>query len=64
MALDVHIHRRWHGSEQVIVQRGDLDSAFGNTLHHRIDLIARQDQIAHDHGAVCGFLERQPRSER
>ena len=44
----------------MIVQGGDLDAAVLEALQDRIDLVRRQDEIAHDHDVVPHPLEREP----
>jgi len=64
MALDMHVHRRWCGSKQVVVEGRDLDATLRKALHHRIDLLVGEDKIAHYHRALVGLHKRQPGPER
>ena len=64
MAADMHVERRGAGAQQVIVHGGDLEAAFDQLEHHRIDLGLQQHEIAHDHGAAMRRLERDPAAKR
>ena len=64
VALDVHVHGRRLRPQQVVVQGGDLDAALGQAAHDRVDLGLGEDEVAHDHGLVAGFLEGEPGAER
>jgi hypothetical protein len=60
---DVHVQRRGLGTQQVVVQRSDLDAVLLQLLHHRADLVLGQHKVAHDHGRVVAGLEREPGAE-
>src|SRR5262249_28895946 len=49
--------------EEVVVQRGHLESVVEGCAHCRIHLGLRQDDVAHDHRLVARRLERGPRRE-
>ena len=48
----------------MVVKRGDLDPVLEELLHHRIDLVMGQDQVAHDHRLIAHRLEGEPGAER
>ena len=64
MAADVHVERRGAAAQQMIVDRGDLEAAFDQLDHHRIDFGLEQHEIAHHHGPAMRGLERDPAAER
>ena len=53
MPCDVHVHRAGLGAQEVIVEGRDLDPALEELLHHRVDLVLGEDEVAHDHGLVA-----------
>jgi hypothetical protein len=48
----------------VIVERGDVDAAFFELLHHRVHLLLQQDEIAHHHRTIADRLEGEPAAKR
>ena len=46
------------------MHRGDLEAAFEQLRHDRIDLGLQQHEVAHHHGAIMHRLERDPAAER
>src|SRR5215207_4073765 len=47
----------------MVVERGHLDPVLEERLHHRVDLLAGEDEITHDHGVVAHRLECKPGTE-
>ena len=64
VAHHVHVHGRGLGAQQVIMERGDIDAAFFELLHHGVHLVLQQDEIAHHHRCIVDRLEGQPTTER
>jgi len=65
MPGDVHIHGVGCVPQQMVVERGDLDSAGDKLGHHRIHFGIGEHQIAHDHRLTPAMrYERQPGAER
>jgi hypothetical protein len=52
------------GSERkVIVERGHLDAVLDKRLHHRVDLLAGEYEVTHDHRLVAHWHEGEPGAE-
>ena len=64
MALVVHVHHCRLGAQQMVVDGGDFHALLDQLLHHRIHFFLQQHQIAHHHGLLTAFLERQVAAER
>jgi hypothetical protein len=60
MASDMHVERRGTGTQQVVVHGGDLESAFDQLEHHRIDFGLQQNEVAHHHRFPMHRFERDP----
>src|SRR5262245_35317701 len=63
MSSDMHIESWRICAQQVVVNRGDLQSAIDQLRHHWIDFGFQKDEIAHNHGATMHGLERNPAAE-
>jgi hypothetical protein len=59
----MHVKGRRSGAQQMVVQRGHLETFSKQLAHHWIDLVLGQDEIAHHHGLVPHRLEREPAAE-
>ena len=64
MAENMHIEGRGLCAQKMIMERGDLDAAFGKLGHHRRDLRFGQHEITHHHGGVAIRPEGEPGAER
>src|SRR5262249_46088443 len=62
-AADVHEEHVWVIKEEVVVQRGHLESVVEGRAHRGIHLWLGQDDVAHDHRLIAGRLECGPRRE-
>ena len=60
MAANMQVEGLGVRPQQVIVDRGDLKTAFDQLEHHGIDLGLEQHEVAHDHGFPVHRLERKP----
>jgi hypothetical protein len=63
VSRDVHIEGFGIGTEQVVMDGGNLEAARDHLGHDRVYLRVQQDKIAHDHGAAVGGLECDPAAE-
>ena len=65
-AVTVHVHVE-HARlvpEEVVVQSRNLEAVVEQRGHHRIDLVLRQDEVAHHHIHAAGaFGHRDPAAE-
>ena len=64
VTADMHVERRRTGAQQVIVHGGDVEAAFDQLDHDRVDFGLEQHEIAHHHGLAVHRLERHPAAER
>ena len=64
MAADMHVEGRGARPQQVIVHGGDLEPAFDQLEHDRIDFAFKQHEVAHHHGFAMHRFERDPAAER
>ena len=60
----MHVHRHHVGPQQVVVDRRDLDAARQQPLHHRIDLVLGEHEVAHRHRSVSHGHESDPAAQR
>src|SRR5262249_43548870 len=63
MSSHMHVERRGICAQQVVMNCGDLQSAFDQLDHHWVDFSFKKDEVAHDHGAAMHRLEGNPPSE-
>ena len=63
MPAHVHIEGCRLRAQQVIMQGGDRDAAFSQLGHDGRNLCLGEHEIAHHHGHIALWPERQPRAE-
>ncbi len=61
---DVHVENRHGRSQQMIVDRGDLNPIGNQSLHDRADLGVREHQVAHEHRPIAGGQKGNPGAQR
>ena len=64
MSTDMHVEGFRVGAQQMIVDRRNVDAAFEQLSHGRIDFGFEQDQVAHHHRFAAPRLEGGPAAER
>jgi hypothetical protein len=60
----MHVESRRIGAQQMIVNRGDVETALDELGHRRLDLGFEQYQIARHHGLAAHSLECDLAAER
>ena len=60
----VHVHGAGRRPQQVVVERGDGESALQKAGHHGVHFLVREHKIAHYHHVVAHRLKRGPGAER
>lgn len=63
-AIDVHVEGAGARTEQMVVQRRDVDVLLFQLFHHGTDFIFGQHEVAHDHRLVPHGCEGNPRTQR
>src|SRR4029450_3903664 len=60
MPANVHIESCRIRAQQMVMHRRNLDPAFDEFGHHRVDLRFKEKEITHDHPAAMRRFERHP----
>jgi hypothetical protein len=60
MPADMHIIGWWIGAQQMVMNGCNDNAARHHLLHDRVDLVFKQDEIAHHHGLAFHLIERDP----
>ena len=63
--MNVHVIA-WLGfaAHQMVMNRSDIDTAFQQFAHNRIDFGLGKHEVTHDHRAILNRLEAKPATER